>query len=283
MDEKFFSMYSPSELYATAGCQAEYISYTDQNMTHLDIPYIFPSECVFKLASFIDMCQRYHADATELMHDHEEIWVGGILKARGSFYAGRPFGRWRFFHENGQCAEVVDLDLDGNIKSEHVLFYQDGKRMFCFAHTGEELTGILEETYLNGQIKSKIRLQHGKREGICRQWHENGYLSFEGSYKEGVPDGKTTLWNETGIMIFERVQVEHTKVFYENEYTDKGQLKGRRHYLADHQLHGEELVYFDDERRMPLETPQVNYYLHNKPVAKVEFFARGGTTSGVSL
>ena len=41
MADQFFERYSPSELYAGVGCGAEYVSYQEENVTHLDIPYMF--------------------------------------------------------------------------------------------------------------------------------------------------------------------------------------------------------------------------------------------------
>jgi antitoxin component YwqK of YwqJK toxin-antitoxin module len=275
MDGQFFTTYSPSELYGFFGSGAEYVSYEDQNMAHLDVPRLFPSETIFRLKAFSDICREHHSEETPST-DHEEVWVSGVRRARGGFRAGRPFGTWRFFHENGHCAEVVCLDAEGNIFSEHVLFYDNGERQFAFYHQGQDLTGVLKEGYPNGQIKSEINIHNGKREGMCRQWHENGRLSFEGIFKDGQPGGQATNWDANGGMICERIQVENTEVFHEKEYTDKGQLKRVRSYLTAKGMHGEETVYYDYERRIMRATPEVNYYLYNKLVSKVEFFARTG-------
>ncbi len=276
MDEQFFTKYSPSELYSSVGCGGEYISYEDQNLAHLDVPFLFPSEALFKLKSFIEICQRHHMDDSAVTRDYEEVWVAGSLKARGGFYSGRPCGCWRFFNENGQCAEVVHLDVEGNIYSEHVLFYSNGQRMFSFCHQGDVLSGPLMEWFSNGQIKREERFREGKHNGMSRSWHENGRLEMEREFENDTPVGGYTLWDQDGLVIMERIPVEYTKVFQEKEYTRKGQLKRIRSYLADYQMHGEETSYYDYERQVMREQPEVKYYLNNKEVNKVEYFARTG-------
>ncbi len=275
MDDPFFLRYSPSDLYASIGCGAEYVSYEDQNITHLDMPFLFPSENIFRLGSFIDMCQKHHADDSGLTGDYEEVWVGGVLKARGGFCSGRPFGCWRFFHDNGRCAEVVRLDAEGNIQSEHVLFHQNGNRMFSFHHQGLKLTGILKEGFSNGQVKSEIRAHQGKRDGLCRSWHENGRLASEGAFTIGAIFGDYKQWNSDGVLVYEREGVENTKICYEKQYNDQGQIQRVRPYL-NNELHGEQIVYFDYERRIMLEKPRMTYYLHGREVAEAEFVARLG-------
>ena len=106
MAEEFFNNYAPSELYASIGCEPDYVTYEDENITHLDILAIFPSEGVFKLKMFMDMCRQHHA-SSDLLSGYEEVWTNGVLRARGGFVSGQPCGCWRFFHDNGRCAEVV--------------------------------------------------------------------------------------------------------------------------------------------------------------------------------
>ncbi|MBF0620129.1 MAG: hypothetical protein HQL19_08180 [Candidatus Omnitrophica bacterium] len=122
MNEDFFKTYSPSVLYTAIGCGTEYVGYEDQNLTRLDIPFLIPSEEIFKFSAFIDMCRKHHASDSGAASDYEEVSVGGLLKARGGFYSGRPYGCWRFFHENGKCSEFVHLDVEDKIIGEHVLF-----------------------------------------------------------------------------------------------------------------------------------------------------------------
>ena len=277
MDEQFFVKYAPSELYASAlDVDGGYVGYLDQNVTHIEIPFLFPSETIFKLRAFMDICRQHHADDQGPVADYEEVWVNGHLKARGGFFAGRPCGCWRFFHENGACAEVVHLDTEGNIRGEHALFYLNGHRAFSFCHQGDEATGTLETRYLDGQVKAADEIYNGRKNGICRRWHANGRLASEGLYEKGIPVGAHTYWTEDGTVILERVPVECTKVFHEKEYDARGRLKRVRSYLADHQMHGEEISYYDYERRIMLDAPVVKYYLHNKEVGKTEYFARTG-------
>ena len=275
MSDAFFINYSPSELYGLIGCGAGYVSYEDQNITHLDVPFIFPSECVFRLRSFVDMCQQHHINDQELTRDYEEVWVNGVLKARGGFYSGRPFGCWRFFHDNGRCAEVVRLDVDGKIQSEHVLFYLNGNRMFSFCHQGADLTGVLKEGFSNGQIKTEIKMREGKRDGVCRTWHENGRIASEGEFALGVVSGGYKRWDSEGVLFFERIAVENTKIHHEKQYNEQGQIMRLRSYI-DNELHGEDISYFDFDRRIMLGKPLVSYYFYGKNVSQVEFLGRGG-------
>lgn len=271
--ELFFEKYSPSQLYSGVGCGAEYISYEDEDVTHLDIPFVFPSEMIFKLKSFEDMCKRHHKDDEQRSGGYEEVWIAGRLKARGGFYQGIPCGCWRFFHDNGKLAETLILDDKGNIISMHSLSYPEGGRMFSFQYLGDGVTGHLKEYFRNGQQKSDVQVKDGKREGLCRTWHDNGYLSSEGVFKEGRRTNEYKQYNDEGILIFERAPLGHTRISCEKQYNDQGEVLKKCSYLGDNK-HGEDIVYFDSARKVMLEVPKVTYYFNGREVARDEFLAR---------
>lgn len=275
MDNQFFEKYSPSELYAYVGCGAEYVFYEDEHVTHLDIPYLFPSETVFRLRAFIDICRSQHATDEGHPSNYEEVWVNGSLKARGGFSFGRPFGCWRFFHDNGQCSEVVNLKADGNIYGEHALFDVKGSKLFSFCYQGPGFTGTLKEWYLNGQIKTELMASNGNRDGACRRWYENGRIANDTEFAAGELVGGFKQWNAEGVLVFERVPVENTRFYHEKQYNDQGQIMRMRSYL-DHKLHGEEIVYFDYELKVMFDKPQGAYYVLGNKVTQDDFFGWKG-------
>ena len=273
MEKTFFDKYSPSELYENC-LKPRYCFYENPYQMQLDLPYIFPSEVIFRLKSFWAMCKE-SSEGEYSSGNYEEVWAGGVLRARGRFKNCLPFDVWRFFHDNGNCAEIVSLNDNGNIFAHHNLFYSNGQMSFSFEHSCPDVTGTLREWFPNGNIKSEIKVYKGNQQGMCRRWFENGQLANEGEFVNGKKAGNYSQWNENGVLIFERIQTFNSTLFCEKVFDDDGQILQLRSYKDDG-LHGEEVQYFDYERRVFFEKPQVTYYLNNGKVLPSEFCGRTG-------
>ncbi|MEI7999427.1 MAG: hypothetical protein WCH62_07985, partial [Candidatus Omnitrophota bacterium] len=242
---------------------------------HLTISHMFPSESVFRLKSFIDMCASHHDTDDGQPSDYEEVWVNGALKARGGFRFGRPFGCWRFFYESGKCSESVSFDLNGNIYGEHALFSATGTQLFSFCYQGPTLTGTFKEWYSNGQIKTEVEKFDDNKYGVSRSWYENGRIASESVYILGEFTGHISHWNSDGVLVYERIPAGNTRFYQEKEYNNKGQPMRMRSYL-DHKLHGEEIEYYDFERQVMFDKPQGAYYVLGNKVTQDDFFAWKG-------
>ncbi len=273
METTFFEQYSPSVLYEKC-LRSRYCFYENSYHMQLDLPYIFPSESIFHLKPFIAMCKE-SSEGEYSTGNYEEVWIEGRLRARGSFSKCRPSGIWRFFHDNGSCAEIVNLGDEGNIFAHHYLFYPNEVMSFSFEHSCAEVTGVLREWFPNGQVKSVINVQKGSLQGMCRRWYENGQLESEGEFSNGRKSGNYKQWNADGVLAFERVQVFNTTLHCEKIFNNEGKIVQSTSYMDD-QLHGEEVQYFDYDHNVMFEKPQVIYHLNNKQVPPGEFFGRTG-------
>ena len=63
---------------------------------------------------------------------------------------------------------------------------------------GEPFTGILTETYNNGQLSVKTPYKEGKKDGSYESYYENGQLKSKTSYQKNKRDGSYESYYENG-------------------------------------------------------------------------------------
>lgn len=108
---------------------------------------------------------------------------------------GRPHGRSRGWHENGQL-EVEEHFIHGISNGPRQRWYDDGAR------------------------KSEARIVDGKIEGIFTRWHENGKKAAVIMMKNGVAHGLSEAWTPAGTLKA-RVVMKDGEVV-ERSFFDKG-------------------------------------------------------------
>lgn len=64
-------------------------------------------------------------------------------------------------------------------------------------------SGIIEEYYLKGKLKSSSTYYQGKREGVFKGWYVNGNKWFERFYTVGLKTGIHVGWFDDGSQMFE--------------------------------------------------------------------------------
>ena len=60
-------------------------------------------------------------------------------------------------------------------------------------------TGLVQDFYSNGQMKSEWYLKDGKKIGVGTLWYENGQKELESISPSGNDNGSVTLWYENGV------------------------------------------------------------------------------------
>ena len=58
----------------------------------------------------------------------------------------------------------------------------------------------IETYYKTGELKERIEVQNGIRNGLYQKWYLNGQLGKESSYKNGVLDGELITWYPNGVV-----------------------------------------------------------------------------------
>lgn len=74
---------------------------------------------------------------------------------------------------------------------------------FYYKNDMSLVSGTIIDTFENGQIKEKVVVENGLRNGKSIMWHDNGQILFEGNFKNGVEDGKQKLWEKNGELVLE--------------------------------------------------------------------------------
>lgn len=69
---------------------------------------------------------------------------------------------------------------------------------------GDKLfTGVVYDTYPNGQLKYTTNYTNGVDDGLQQEWYESGQLQSQSYFKEGKLDGKVQEWYENGQLKYE--------------------------------------------------------------------------------
>ncbi len=64
-------------------------------------------------------------------------------------------------------------------------------------------SGIVNEFYVDGNIKSKSEYYQGKRQGFFKGWYKDGMQWFKRSYVKGLKSGTHKGWHKNGKQMFE--------------------------------------------------------------------------------
>ena len=87
------------------------------------------------------------------------------------------------------CSEKSEVHIAQTIMFEGKLYITDSKDPF---------SGIVYNTYPNGQREYTGEYKDGKPNGLLVYWYENGVKKREGELKNGVPAGRWTYYNSDG-------------------------------------------------------------------------------------
>jgi antitoxin component YwqK of YwqJK toxin-antitoxin module len=90
--------------------------------------------------------------------------------------------------------------------------------------TRKPITGIVVDTYENGQQRTQSTYYKGKLTGNYKSWYENGQVFCECIYYNGLLDGKYLTWNEKGQLIKECYYVNGDLHGKNILWDEKGQL-----------------------------------------------------------
>ena len=64
----------------------------------------------------------------------------------------------------------------------------------------EPFSGMVYNTYLDGQIEYEGEYKEGQPNGLLIYWYENGNKMREGKLKEGTPVGRWVVYKEDGTV-----------------------------------------------------------------------------------
>ena len=87
------------------------------------------------------------------------------------------------------CSEKSEVHIAQTIMFEGKLYLADSKDPF---------SGIVYNTYPNGQREYTGEYKNGKPNGLLVYWYENGNKMREGKLKGGTPVGRWVTYKEDG-------------------------------------------------------------------------------------
>ena len=111
----------------------------------------------------------------------------------------------------------------------------DGNPHLCWTngelwYADQPFSGVLTETYPNGQVKAKTEYYQGRQHGTSWMWYEDGQPLWERHYRNGKKHGAHKGWWPNGQQKF---LYHFTDGEYEEEALDwymNGQLAQSYHY-----------------------------------------------------
>jgi len=110
--------------------------------------------------------------------------------------------------------EVVDY---GSLEARDGLVYiKDDSKPF---------SGRADSRYENGELKSSITYENGKKEGLVRSWFESGKMQMESTYKDGKQDGLTRSWFDSGQLKMEATYKDDEEDGLRRTWYGNGQIK----------------------------------------------------------
>ena len=87
------------------------------------------------------------------------------------------------------CGEKSEVHISKSIMFEGRLYMMDSKEPF---------SGIVYNTYPNGQREYTGEYKHGEPNGLLIYWYENGNKMREGRLRGGAPVGRWIIYKEDG-------------------------------------------------------------------------------------
>ncbi len=111
-------------------------------------------------------------------------------------------GIWRTHYPDGNVFVAANY-MQGYLNGK-AYFYYDSRKETKLAEVEfdmDKIDGYYVEYYRNGNMKSKIQYEDGRRHGECLFYYENGKLKLQSKYKKGERVGKSTVYNDKGKKI----------------------------------------------------------------------------------
>ncbi|MCB0397076.1 MAG: hypothetical protein KDD36_10500 [Flavobacteriales bacterium] len=96
---------------------------------------------------------------------------------------------------------------------------------------------IIEKHYTMGELKSRVRLIDGKKEGEWISWHRNGHIAETGYYRNDIVRGWWRYYDDDGALEREGLYVNNERMGTWYSWYPDGTLRSRGHYMHD-VLHG---------------------------------------------
>lgn len=171
--------------------------------------------------------------------------------------------------------EYIDIRRGNTVNGKFEQWWNLDRLKCVEFYDNDKPTGIFEEFYKNGQIKSRIDMYDGYMRGrFTQEWYESGSPSFFGGYnKEGRPTGKH-YWVSNNKKINKIVNYDacnpgdvRSTSYYENESIRKREtiLKNSDVYLVEEFDNNRQLCnkYIVDHRK--------NIYIMN-PIEKYRYY-----------
>jgi hypothetical protein len=93
----------------------------------------------------------------------------------GSYWAGKPEGTHRIWHENGQLKEVRHYEK-GWQEGEQQGWFASGKRAFRYSFRHDVYEGAVTEWYPNGRTARFMHYHEGQENGRQQMWFTDGSL-----------------------------------------------------------------------------------------------------------
>ncbi len=150
-------------------------------------------------------------------------YVSGVIKYEGQFRNDRPYGEFRYYHENSQIKAITKFSDDGIIAYTES-FHENGKPMAM----GKYINQKRDSTWnfysdIDGKIIAKEDYRKGKLNGKSILFYvDSGKPAEITEYKQGVKEGTYLKYFPDGKTM--------TEGLYHND-----------------QLHGDFTVYYNDE------------------------------------
>jgi len=103
-------------------------------------------------------------------------------------------------------------------------------------YQGELFTGIVYDTYDNGQLSLEGTMVEGRMNAIGQRWYENGQLKFKAKYKDNLLEGLGQEWYINGQLEFEGNFKNDRRDGLCKEWYSDGQLKSEEFWLNGQML-----------------------------------------------
>ena len=134
------------------------------------------------------------------------------------------------------CDDEVTVKKDywenGNLKSE--LRYENDK-----------LNGLCTWYLMNGKPQMEVTYKDNKMDGMLRRWHENGNLMEESWYKDGAQDSVSRIYSLKGILVGETHYVDGVLNGEVKRWYETGQVFQEGQYV-DGMMDGNWMVFYSD-------------------------------------
>jgi len=91
----------------------------------------------------------------------------------------------------------------------------------------EDMYGLHEEWYKNGQLESHKYYINGHIYGLSQGWYDNGQIEHQGRYIDSNNNTVSKGWYKNGKLRYQKVMLREGKLFLEEQWYESGQLASR--------------------------------------------------------